>query len=266
MIRAIFAVFLLGLAVLSGCEGATNVGAQKNVSNSNTEILVSNVGGAETPLPIHQIKTKQPLIWVGAVWLNEAALESPGYFSGGDAVDEEFPGEIALGTTVEVDVMNCAGFLATAKITYTDIIPGKEKGFPPGWHLKVVPEKVASDMQEKIKTCGYDSKSPDYGEAFAVAPPDDKRKNIKISEIDTRKLFSSLNKETKVMANTTEKYVGREKNNLTLKNDSWTDIDGDGQIDLVEVSGNCGNKDYTCTLVFLLINGKWKEIGNIGPA
>lgn len=263
MKKIAFILFLLGLINSVACNVLTNAGAEHSASNnSNAEMLKSNVSVANTPHP-HQIKSKQPLIWTGYIRFDEVAIESPGSFTGGDAVDEEFSGEIALETTVEVDVMNCAGFLATAELTYTRK-PSERSD--PGWNLRIVPERVASDMQEKIKICHYYSESPNYSEVFAIAPLDNKRKNIKIGKVDTRKLFASLDKETKEMANTTEKYVGREKNNLTLANDNWTDIDGDGQIDLVEVSGNCGNKDYTCSLVFLLINDKWKKIGEIGPA
>jgi len=215
---------------LIGCNAAANAGAKKSALNKNKEILNNRIITTETPLPIHQVKSKQPLIWIGYADFDESIFKSPGAFTGGDAVDEKFPGEIALGTTVEVDLMNCAGYLATAEFTY---IRKPSELSDPKWHLKVISEKVAADAEKKINLCHSYSKYPYSCNVFAIAPQNNKRRDIKVGKVNTRKLFASLDKETREMANTTEKYVGREKNNLTLFNDNWTDIDGDGQIDLV---------------------------------
>lgn len=270
--RTILAILLLGFVVLIGCDAATNAGTEKSVQNTNKETLKNSISVAETPLPIHQIKSKQPLIWVGTVNFSETALESPGSFFGGNAVAEEFPGEVTFGTTVEVDLMNCAGFLATAKLVYTDIIPGKEP-FPPDWQLRVTPEKVASDIQEKIKLCQYYSESPNFSNVFAVAPLNNERRNIKIKPIDTHKLYASLpqakrewlEEEKAVYKTDKESRRQREARNLTLQNDNWTDADGDGKIDLVEIKTICERDDpegNTCSVILMLINGKWVEIGS----
>lgn len=268
MKKITFAILLSGLLNFVACNVSTDAGAKPSATNnSKTEMSESDVLVTDTPQPqiaLYQVKSQQPLIWVGAINFDNGTIESDGFFSKGDAVEAEFPDGVELGTTIKVDLMNCAGYLATAQLIYSD--EGGEGGFPPGWEMKGVSETSTKDVQQKIKKCHFASEFPYLSNVFAVAPQNNKRKGIKIGKVDTRKLFASLDKETKEMANTTEKYVGREKNNLTLSNDNWTDIDGAGQLDLVEVSGNCGNEDYTCTLVFLLVNGKWKQIADIGPA
>ena len=267
MNKITFILFLLSLTIVPACNVSTNAGAEPSASNnSNAEVLRNNVSEADTPqLKFHQINSKQPLVWTAAISFNNGTVESDGFFSEGDAVEAEFPGGAKLGTVIEVDVMNCGGFLATGKITYID--EDGEKGFPAGWKLKIVPETLAADAQEKIKMCHFAAEFPYLSNVFAVAPRNDKRKNIKIGKVDTRKLFASLDTETKQRANMPHKEIIREKNKLTLSNDNWTDIDGDGQIDLVKMSAACSIESaYTCSSLLLLINGNWKEIGFITPA
>lgn len=269
MRKIAFILFLLSLMNIIACNISTNAVAERSASNnSNANSLKSNVNAAETPqssLPLHQIKSKQPLVWIGLINFDKAMIESNGSFSEGDAVEAEFPGGAMFETTVEADLMNCGGFLATAKLVYLD--EDGKGGFPPGWKLRVITETLASDAQEKIKKCHFAAEFPYLNNVFAVAPRDEKRKGIKISKIDTRKVFASLNKETKQRADMKHKEISREMGNLTLENDNWTDIDGDGQIDLVMMSAACSIESaYTCTSLLLLIDGKWKEVGLITPA
>jgi len=50
--------------------------------------------------------------------------------------------------------------------------------------------------------------------------------------------------------------------NLSLKEDNWTDINGDGKIDLVFAFTNY-DEEHSSGVIMLLVNGKWKDIGSV---
>ena len=156
--------------------------------------------------------------------------------------------------------MNCAGYLGSAKIALVEGL----------WKLTFIPETVSPDAQEKTAAC----KQPIDGgnnPAFAVAPRDSNRKNIKIGNVDTRKLYASLPdtkrkwlEEEKKIYKTNPEFRDREKGNLTLRQDDWTDTDGDGKIDLVSISAVCEKGDSegtSCSSILMLIDGKWIKVG-----
>lgn len=166
--------------------------------------------------------------------------------------------EVDKGKIIDVDILNCAGYLGSAKATY-------DSGDGIYWKIKFIPETLAADSAEKVKQCDADQKD-DYVEskAFAVAPRNNKRQNIKIGQVDTRKLFTSLPKEIQKSLNNKYNAEKREKKNLSLIYDNWTDLDGDGQIDLIVAS--IPNEKQTEEIILLLVEGKWKKIGEIQPA
>ena len=93
----------------------------------------------------------------------------------------------------------------------------------------------------------------------------------KIGKVNTKNLYDSLAqsiaemKKAEKSADEITPQIKGTKGDLSLQDDNWTDLDGDGQIDLVSFHDTpCDEKD-TCTWIFRLVDGKWKEIGYIFP-
>lgn len=250
--------------------------------NSSSAISVDSKANSTPPLPQaensnqnkeKQVKTlevdpKYPLVLLGSVELKESKVvvnENRVWTDGRDGRDISDAKEsdflrVEKGDQIEVDIMNCAGFIAKGKAKELDDY---------GWELKLLTDTLAADAAEKVKQCVPPSYSPDEGilisDVFALAPARDARRNIKTAKIDPKKLFTSLPNETRVWADKSEEG-NRKKGILTLANDNWADVDGDGQFDLVIIFGDCESKEYTCGSLLWLIEGKWKEIGYFVPA
>lgn len=149
-------------------------------------------------------------------------------------------------TTTNVDVLNCAGYLASAKATYDAKLTY--------WRLQIIPETVASDAVEKVKQC-LEYPKIDYLStgAYAISPVDEKRKQIKLNKLEKPSIYSlpiSVQ--------------------LWAKSDGvadWADTDGDGKVDLVTVSGLCGTSEENICSKTLSWNGlRWVEIAYSAPA
>jgi hypothetical protein len=168
---------------------------------------------------------------------------------------------------VEADLMNCAGYLVSG-IIYVAEKPTPEAE-EPQWRFKPSSETVAQDAERKIRQCAIPSNESDpdkegiYNQAFAVAPPDKSRRKIVISNLsDTSEIFATLPEEFKKWANENVKkdsLYDRPENRLSLKNDTWTDLNGDGVIDLIQISAFTDN-NKTRTSILWLSEGQWMEI------
>lgn len=76
----------------------------------------------------------------------------------------------------EADIVNCAGYLASAKIL---------KKTETVWQAILISETVAKDAEEKIRLCDESLESSYItGTAFAVTPRKEGRKNIKLEKPD----------------------------------------------------------------------------------
>lgn len=75
-----------------------------------------------------------------------------------------------VGTTVEMDVMNCRGYLGTAKVTYNGL-------HHKAWTPELIAETVPSDLEKRIKPCTSDPvrTAPNV---FFIAPTDEKRRHL----------------------------------------------------------------------------------------
>ena len=84
----------------------------------------------------------------------------------------------------DADIINCSGYLASAKMIYT----AEEK-----WSAVIIPETVSKDAVEKIKLCMRSADSPYLsGDAFAVPLQKTERKKFNPEKSALKKLFSSL--------------------------------------------------------------------------
>lgn len=263
-----FAVSLLFVFSVCSCSSGTmtvksSPNAEKTpIANTNAMVNSNNVTKTKS-FDLTKIKSEHPLVWVGAVSFENETLssENVNWTLGDEAVEEK----IEKDEVIIVDIMNCAGYLGSGSISYST----KIENIVPEWRLTFSIQTVASDALDKIKKCSKtppDNEAFQSSEAFAVAPTNDQRKNIKTSKVDTQKLFASLPADVKKWLNSdiNVKIWERPKNNLSLISDNWTDVDGDGQIDLIQVYGY-NDEEHGHGIILYLDKGKWKEIGGISP-
>lgn len=259
--------------ILSSCYGLENSAAKINNNLAESENHNSNGNlnntdknkTTEKPPKVLQVSSKNTLVWVGQISPREIKDADGNNSTWNNAELDNDPPYNKTGTTIEVDIMNCAGYLISGQLY-------KEEDH--GLSLRTIPETAAADAIEKIKQCDPNPEDEfSLSISFAIAPANVNRKNIKVGTVDTKKIYDSLPanvkkwlEEDKVAYEGEEgKYYRRkEKGNLTLQDDNWTDIDGDGEIDLVSVSAVISPLDTegdTSSRIFMRINGKWKKIG-----
>lgn len=178
--------------------------------------------------------------------------------------DIESEAELYPNDQITLDIMNCAGYLASATTTFR-MKGGMRK-------VKLLRNSVAADAIQKIKKC---SLSPDEkivgSKVFGVEQAAKSRANIKIGKISTKEIYNSLVKDIAEMKPKETRGSGRleppskiTKGDLLLEEDNWTDLDGDGRIDLIEFHNTpCENEKDTCTWIFRLVGGKWNGIDYI---
>lgn len=268
----IFLVFALS------CQPSAAIDANLSVKTLNGKIEEKNQP-AVTPTPKtadDRINSKYPLLWSADVSVedftdteNPLKLYSYDDDEISDAPDKNSP-YFQARKGVEVDLMNCGGYLASGRVYSSN---EKSNFPPPNWRLKIAPGTIAKDVEAKIKRCniytenGVPSKDKFGSRFFAVAPHKDSRRNVTIGEINTKELFSSLPKPTKKFLNAKPAITaGRTLNDLSSSAfDVWTDLDGDGKIDLIVVSA-MSDEEHSSGSVLLLVEGKWISIGSVQPA
>lgn len=259
---------------------------QSSVVNSETAIEVNAVSdnkirngqmSVASPTPVKnpntiEIRSGHPLLWGTTVSVNNFNnTEEPLKLSSFDENEFEKPTNenspyYQARSGIEVDLMNCGGYLASGRIYSSD----EDSNFPPpNWELKIEAPTVVKDIESKIKKCSFNAaeKSAEdvfYSEIFAVAPRKETRKNITIGDVDTKKLFRSLPQTVQNSLNRKSAIeAGRVKDDLSIDRDNWTDLDGDGKIDLIRVS--IPNEKQSKGIVLLFTKGKWRVIANTQP-
>ena len=271
MSKTISILLLSFLFTLSGCVSQSSmsltnssVGTNEKFSDSNNEIVQKISESSKSD-------KQYPTVWTVVFDLND--FNNPDenltvWSSQNDRYNKLLDKNSSLykmNGGVEIDLMNCAGYLASGKIYVGKNKPEAES---PNWLLKLFRETIAKDAEEKIKKCDvpFENKniSTDevaFNQAFAVSPRNEQRKSIKISsKIDTQKLFDSLpeNVKKEAKASVVRNDFKQSDSSLNLINDNWTDLDGDGAIDLIQV---LTDKDAT---IFLLEKDGWKVVANVG--
>lgn len=248
---------------------ASEDSANHNAKHLAVETLGSNQNKEKQPIS-RKTDAKYPLVLLGSIDLREGKVEiteNQVWTDGRDGKDIQDAEEddflqVESGEEIEVDVINCAGFIAKGK--------ANQSSDNYGWKLKIVPQSLSTGASEKVRQCASPIYSADEknvtGNVFAIAPAKNNRQSIKMAKVDPKKLFVSLPKATQVWADGSKKELGRKKGTLAIEKDNWADTDGDGRIDLVLVFGSCENREYSCGSLLLLIDDKWKEIAYITPA
>lgn len=180
----------------------------------------------------------------GSIDVTDDKIESISLWVRGKEANGVKFAKVETGTSVSVDVLNCSGYIATATATLNE---------HQAWEIKMIPETIASDAVKKIEVCdGSPESTYISSNAFAVAPLDEKRRQIKLNKLEKPSTYT-LPISVQMWA---ESEIG-----------NWTDTDGDGAVDLISVSGKCGtSEDYFCTRVLSWNGLRWTEIAYTKPA
>ena len=177
-------------------------------------------------------------------------------------------GESGIKPGMVFDVLNCAGFVARARVVGP---AGASREEQYGWRVEVVPESVRADAAAAQGRCvggGDDSLAAEArGRALAVYPSREGRNRITVGGAhDLSAVYASLPDEArKCHAAAHQAYPEYPLGSL----DSWTDVDGDGKIDLVVLTTTCDctpQSDLLCQLILRLSDGKWRQMARITPA
>jgi hypothetical protein len=137
----------------------------------------------------------------------------------------------------EVDLVDCAGWLARARLTSDD-------ADPIGWKIEV----LAADPEP----------APCRGaggwNAFAILPADPRREGRRATGGDPAATFASLPEDVRAWA-TVDHGIAQHAH-----------LDDDGAIDLVEVQGLCKpNDEYTCGKILVREGAAWRQVGYTTP-
>lgn len=285
----ILIVFSIVLSITLGCQPSSAVNTDltiEAIDNNNKKNQKNIVLINPTPEINNQATktiTEPLLLWHSTIDYEdlidserEPQLLSYDENEGDNSPDKKSPYYQAR-KGVQVDLMNCGGYLASGKLYST-----KNSNFPsPNWRVKIDRDSVAKSAAEKIKKCNImrfgDAPAEDeiISEFFAVIAHDKKRRTITIGDIDTKKLYEELANDMEwdrpqlpskqALPENYDPELISTKKDLRSYEDVWTDLDGDGRIDLIKFQDSPCPEKYTCETVHQLINGKWKEIAYTFP-
>lgn len=186
------------------------------------------------------------VVLLGSIDITDNKLESISLWDRGETAKDVKFAEIEASTIIDVDVLNCAGYIASAKAKYNS--------HSTYWKLEIIPETVAIDAVEKVNRClEYPNLKYISSSAFAVSPTDEKRKQIKLNKLEKPSIYSLP---ISIQMWAIKDGIG-----------NWADTDGDGKADLVTVSGKCGTSEESiCTKTLSWTGLRWFEIAYSSPA
>lgn len=249
--------FLFMLTFITGCEdlSKTDLGNTTLSAKENGERLLQSL-----PDALSEQKSVTPELLFGSIDLdnNDKSVQLSVWAQDAQLYNEETAGKIAITKNMEVDVMNCAGYLGSAAANYKNQI----------WELKLIPETVPKDFEEKVKKCGQDFSGGRVGTpAVAVFPKDEKRKSLKISKIfNLQEIIKKFPEDVRKSAGLDDKNLLKNKQLVNNPGNNAIDLDGDGTIDLIVIGIDCiPGEDSNCELAMRLVDGKWKKAARIEP-
>lgn len=270
MSKKIIIVFLgQFLLVAAGCNFDSPTSAQLNnqpKTNSQTNVE-TNQKTTESDL----ISNQYPAVLFGIFHLKDARknLQTTAEITlrGEDVratVNRGFDVNLPpIGANVKMDIMNCAGYLASAKVTYkglqiTDV-----------WTAELIPETKVADLEQKLLQCAEnpnDEMTRKYPANFVyfIAPIEEKRKQItNVKNPDWKAIIPTIPHEWRKIANLPPSPTKKQLNSCVS---DWLDSDGDGEIDILalcavnEESVLESGGVWQYKRILRKIDGNWREI------
>lgn len=198
------------------------------------------------------------MVFMGYVDFKNGKIVSDNNWSVG-----EDTADIELKKGMLFDVLTCAGFAASARLKkYHGEGDASNGGYR--WEMEFVPGKTSKSGADALAGCRAGANRV---RAFAVYPAKSSREKIKIqAKPDLKRVYDSLAARDKkwIASNDPENTGYAEDTKKTPDIEAWTDTDGDGQLDLIEVKGNCNGQpdgDLICMQILHLSNDKWVRVG-----
>lgn len=168
-----------------------------------------------------------------------------------------------VGTTIEMDIVNCFGYLGTAKVTYNGL---QFKA----WTAELIPETKVANITERLLRC-VDNPNDEFtrkylsNSVFFVAPKNEKRKQIQNNKKpDWNVVFERIPYEWLKIAKLPRRNASKKQIEACVGD--WADSDGDGAVDLLSICAvndeniTEANKPYEYMRVLQLVNGSWREV------
>jgi hypothetical protein len=270
--RIIYILFLVCLTLmLSSCYNAENSTVKANDVIPRLEIQNQSSEDKATDDKLEKVQTKSQLVWFGEVSSDDINSQDKKVQIKNYVMLTNSPLD-KIGIEIEVDVLNCGGYLFSATASKYKVEGFNEED----WKLNVHSETIATDAIEKIKLCNFSKREKEdesfFSRTWAVAPQDKKRQNIK-TQIDSDKVFLSLPKnvkdwlDQKIVSKPDECCERKMKGVVSvLEDDSWVDLDSDGNIDWLRVSGinkenlEIKGQNFTDVRFYQRKKNEWKEI------
>ena len=198
------------------------------------------------------------------VFMGELDFKNGRIAAGKDWSVGEDKQDVELKKGMLFDVLTCAGFVAQAKLkSYHGEANASDDSYH--WEMELVAGNASKiDAAAFLKCRAADGKPI---AAFAVYPAKTAREKIKIQNPpDLSRVFDSLPARDKkwIASNDPENTGYSEEKKKTPDIDAWTDADGDGQIDLIEVSGTCNGQpdgELICRQILHFSNNQWTRVG-----
>ena len=264
------AVVLQILLIASGCGVNSSTSAQlTNQPKTNSSV---NSNAALQPDKIEPLPNEYPSVLYGGFHLRDPRKNLQ------TTVDVALRGEDVratvnrgfdvklppVGTIVKMDIMNCAGYLGTASVTYRGLQQIMEV-----WTAELISETKIADLEQKLLQC-VDKPNDEFtrkylsNSIYFIAPSDEKRKQIKNVKIpDWKAIVPTIPYEWRKVAKL-PMFPTKKQAEECISN--WLDSDGDGEIDLLalcafnEESVLESGGIYQYSRVLRLVNGSWREI------
>jgi hypothetical protein len=197
------------------------------------------------------------------IFMGNLVLKNDGIISKDSWSLGENSGEMEIKKGLTFDLMTCAGFVGQAKLKNWIGKDGEsDKGYD--WEIELMSVGNFRENKNLLEKCRDDN---GYVRTFAVYPVKKEREKIQIkSSPDLETVFDSLPLKEKewIASNDPEKTGYLEEKKKVPDIEAWTDSDGDGKMDLIEVKGNCNGQpdgDLICMQILHFARNKWIRVG-----
>ena len=199
------------------------------------------------------------VVFMGYLTLKDGRITSEKDWDLGEDKDED-----TLKKGMIFDVMTCAGFVTKAKLKkWHGKSDASDEGYD--WEMELVTDKSSKSIENLMRKC----QEPEAKQvrAFAIYPSKSGREKVQIQNTpDLMKIFDSISsRDKKWIASDDPENTGYSQEKEKVPDiEAWTDSDGDGQIDLIEIKGNCNGQpdgDLICMQVLHFSNNKWLRVG-----
>lgn len=164
-------------------------------------------------------------------------------------------------TTFKMDIMNCFGYLGTAKVVFHGLRHE-------AWTGELMPETDMAGLEQKMRRCVEEPNSEFNSKylsnwVFFIAPTDEKRKQVQnVKNPDWKAIIPTIPYEWRKVAKLPMFPTDKQAKECV---ENWLDSDGDGKIDILvlcalnEENTTESGSIWRYSRVLQMVNGRWRE-------